>query len=139
MRNSNLLTVVVAAALMFANVACACAAGDMGSEPTAHHHAAGQPATDTMPCPHQDCDDCDELLDSCTTASDYNVVSADRDARSLIPQKIDLEGADLDLAFLDTGQIRPEVTFRSNNPPFASTTTFRVVDTPIRRKDQQTK
>ncbi len=136
MRNSKLLTVVAAFALMFANIACACASTDMDSEPTAHHPSAGQDSDENTPCLHEDCEGCDELLYSCA-AADSSLGSVDRDARTLSPQKIDLDGPDLSLAFLDTGQTWTAL------PPHSiewtgSTALAWVADTPIRRKDQLT-
>ena len=136
MRNSKLFSVVIVAALLFANTACACAPSDMSSEPTAHHHTTNQNDTENTPCPHQDCDGCDQLLDRCTTA-DSSLALADRDARTLPPKKIDLDGPDLDLAILDTGQAWGSSPAYIGSQP-RSTPVPWVVDTPIRRKDQLT-
>ena len=76
-----------------------------------------------------------ELLDRCTTA-DYSVVPADRDARTLQPKKIDLDGPDLELAFLDTGQARGLPIYTRLQPHPARVPW--VAGTPIIRKDQLT-
>ena len=136
MSNSKLLTVVIATALMFANIACACVSNDMGSEPNSHDHSVSQDDNQTAPCPHLDCDGCDNLLDNCTTA-DYSLVAVDWDARTLSRQKIDLDGPDLVLAFLDTGQTWGALPTHPNERT-RSTTLPWVADTPIRRKDQLT-
>lgn len=127
---------------MFANIACACASNDMDSEPAGsehashHHHSANSDDNETTQCVHVDCDGCDELFDNCATPV-YSVVSVDRDARMLSVHKIDLDGPDLDLAFLDTGQAwqpLPPQSYESR----PSTALSWVADTPIRRKDQLT-
>jgi uncharacterized protein YecT (DUF1311 family) len=136
MRNSKLFTVVIVAALLFANVACACAPSDMYSEPPAHHHANSQDDNESTPCVDQDCDGCDELLNRCTTA-DYSVASADRDARTLPPKNIEVDGPDLDLAFLDTGQAWGSLPPYTGSQPHPARVPW-VTDTPIIRKDQLT-
>lgn len=126
------------AALLFANVACACAPSDKSSEPTsAHHHTANQDDTENTPCPPpQDCDGCDELLDQCTTA-DSSLTPTVRDGQALLPQKIELDGPDLDLAILDTGQTWGLLTSYIGSQPGPTLAPW-VIDTPIRRKDQLT-
>lgn len=108
----------------------------MSSEPPAHHHANSQDDNESAPCPHQDCDGCDQLRDRCTSA-DYSVALADRDARTLPPKKIDLDGPDLDLAFLDTGQAGGSLPTYTGLQPHPARVPW-VVSTPIIRKDQLT-
>ena len=136
MRNSKLFTVVIAAALMFANMACACAPGDMSSEPPAHHHTTSQDDNESTPCPHQDSGGCDELLDRCTPV-DYSLALADRDARTIPSQKIELDSPDLDLAFLDTGKAWRSLPPYTGSQPHSARAPW-VADTPISRKDQLT-
>jgi hypothetical protein len=142
MRNSKLLTALIATTLMFSNMACACASVDMSPEPTtAHHHATSHDAIDNAPCSHQDCEGCGDLLESCTT-TDFSLAPVDQDARILPSQKTDLErpdleGPDLDIAFFDTGQAwRSLPEHISWTPPI--TVVSWVADTPIQRKDQLT-
>jgi hypothetical protein len=142
MGRSKLLTVVIATTLMFSNMACACAPGDMSAEPaTAHHHVTSQSDVENTPCSHQDCEGCGDLLESCTTADD-SLTTVDRDARLLPPQKPDPDvpdsgGLDLDIAFLDTGPVwRALPEHISWTSPL--TTVSRVADTPVQRKDQLT-
>ena len=142
MGRSKLLTVVIATTLMFSNMACACAPGDMSAEPTtAHHHVTSQSDVENTPCPHQDCEGCGDLRESCTTADD-SLTTVDRDARLLPPQKPDPDvpdpgGPDLDIAFLDTG---PAWRSLPGQISWTSPLTInpRVADTPIQRKDQLT-
>ncbi len=136
MRNSKLFSVVIVAALLFANIACACAPSGASSEPPAHHHSANQDDPENTPCPQQDCDGCDELLDRCTSA-DYSLALADRDVPTLPPQRMDLDGPDLDQAFSDTGQAWGSLRAYSGSQP-GSTRVAWVADTPIIRKDQLT-
>lgn len=136
MRNSKLFTVVIAAALLFANMACACGPGDMSSEPPAHHHATSQDDTQSIPCPHHDCDGCNALLDPCTTA-DYRLALADRDARTLLPKTIDLDGQDPDLCFSDTGQAWGSLPTCTDSQRHSARVP-RVAGTPVIRKDQLT-
>lgn len=136
MKNSKPFTAAIAIALLFANMVCACALSEMDAEPPAHHHANSQDDNESTPCAHQDCDGCDGLLDQCKSA-DYSVASVDRDAQILPPKKLELEGPDLDLAFLDTGQAW------DSSPPYTGlqphpASTHWVVGTPIIRKDQLT-
>lgn len=142
MGQSKLLALVITAALLFSNIACACASGDMSSEATtAHHHTTSQGDVENPPCPHQDCEGCGELLENCATA-DYGLAPIDRDARIQPSQKTNLDvpnldGPDLDMAFLDTGQLKGVLPEHIGWTPLL-TAVYLTEDTPIRRKDQLT-
>jgi hypothetical protein len=141
MRNSKLLTIVLAAALMLSNIACACASSAVASESsnssqTFHHHAASDGPAGSMTCAHQDCDGCDELQDTCATP-DYTVVSADRDIRVATLTEIDLDNGGLDLIYTGVDPPWHPRTLRLD-PALDSVVAVYLPDTPINRKDQLT-
>lgn len=141
MRNSKLLTIVLAAALMLSNIACACASSAVASESsnssqTFHHHAASDGPAGSMTCAHQDCDGCDELQDTCATP-DYTVVSADRDIRVATLTEIDLDNGGLDLIYTGVDPPWHPRTLRLDLA-LDSVVAVYLPDTPINRKDQLT-
>lgn len=141
MRNSKLITFVLAAALMLSNIACACTSIDVAGESSsssqiAHHHATGDDPAGGITCAHQDCDGCDELQDTCATP-DYTVVSAERDNRVATLTEIDLDGGDLDLSYTGLDSPWHPRTLRLA-PPVDSVVAVYLPDTPINRKDQLT-
>ncbi|WOJ98139.1 hypothetical protein R0137_06075 [Congregibacter brevis] len=141
MRNSKLFTVVLAAALMLSNIACACVSSAVASESsnssqTSDHHAASDNPAAGLQCAHQDCGGCDELQDSCATP-DYTVVSAERDIRVATLTEINLDSGDLDLIYTGVDPPWYPRTFRVA-PPLDSVVVVRPLDTPINRKDQLT-
>lgn len=135
MKNSKIFSAVFVAALLFANIACACAPSDASAEPPAHHHTTNQDDPENTPGPQQDCDGCDQLLDRCTSA-DYSLALVDRDARTLPPQRMDLDGPDPDQAS-DTGQAWGSLRAYGGSQPRLTRVAW-VADTPILRKDQLT-
>lgn len=136
MKKSKLFNIAVVVALLFANMACACTPSDTNSEPAVHHHTTNQDDAENTPCSPQNCDGCDDMFARCTTG-DSSFASVDREAWTLLPKKIELDGPDLGQAILDTGQTRvalsTHIGSQSSSPPAP-----RVLDTPIRRKDQLT-
>lgn len=168
MKNSKLLSAMLSVALMFANMACACSPGESSMAPGAHQHGTvhahesaltedragdmtASMAADTkaamttattgaaqtaMPCSHRDCQGCAEQLDGCSS-TDYSLASADREKQVPGPDSVDADGPDLDLAYIDTGQYLP--TPPAGSPlRSAQPYSLRVLDSPIRRKDQLT-
>lgn len=136
MKTSKLFIVVLATALMFANMACACASIAPSNDSTGHQHAAMQGASEHVPCHHRECEGCDELLDNCATP-EYSVVSSDRDSRLVGSNPSDLDDPELELAYVDTGQPRaspPNHALIARYKPAL----IRRADTPIQRKDQLT-
>lgn len=134
MKTSKLFTAVLAAALMLANMACACASAAPGNDAAGHQHAAMQDSSEHAPCHHQECQGCDVLLDRCAT-TEYSVLSGDRDSRLVGANPSNLDDPELELAFLDTGQPRaspPNHALIARYTPAL----LRRADTPIRRKDQ---
>ena len=141
MKRSKLITVVLAAALMLSNIACACALSAIASESgnssqTSHHHAASDDPAGGMPCAHQDCDGCDDIQDACPTP-DYTVVSAERDIRVAALIEVDLDNGDLDLIYTGVDPPWHPPTLRLD-PPLDSVVAVYLPDTPINLKDQLT-
>jgi hypothetical protein len=136
MKRSNLLTVAITVALLFANPACACAASDRDAEAVVHHHAAGLDSGHDAPCRHQDCQGCDQIVDRCSTP-EYCLTCGDRSTHLPAPPQADPDGPDLHLATLDTGQTW-SASKVPNEPLPLATSDLRATDTPIRRRDQLT-
>lgn len=141
MRSTKLFTVVLAAALMLSNIACACASSAVPSESsnssqTSHHHAVSDDPAGGMPCAHQECDGCDQRQDTCATP-DYTVVSAEREIRVATLTEIDLDSGNLDLIYTGVDPPWNPLTLRLA-PPVDSVVAVDRPDTPINRKDQLT-
>jgi len=136
MKTSKLFTVVLVTALMFANMACACAPAGPATDAVGHQHEAMQDSSEHAPCHHQNCEGCEELLDRCATP-DYKLASSDRDSRLVGPNPSDLDGPELELAFVDTGQPRASPPSHALSVRYTPALNLRA-DTPIQRKDQLT-
>ncbi len=139
MRNSKLLTVVLAATLVFSNIACACAssavaASDQNASATEHHHAASNDSVGDMPCAHYDCDGCEDVQVDCG-ASDFFVASAERDNRATPLAQIDFDSSDLEL--VHTASDPPSIYLpHQHTVVWGSAAAALPLDTPLLRNDQ---
>lgn len=138
MKKFKLLNVVLAAALMLSNIACACASSAVASQgnesnQSAHHHAASDDPASSMPCAHQDCDGCDELQDTCATP-DYTIVSAERDNRVATLTEIDADSSDLNLIYTGVDPHWHTRIFQLALP-IDGVVAVLLPDTPVNRKD----
>ncbi len=136
MRTPKLFNLVIVAALMLANVACACASVAPTADAAVHQHSAMQESSEHAPCHHQDCNGCGELLDSCGTP-EYSVESSDRANRLAAPNQSAFDAPELEPAFIDTGQPSAIPSTHTLHGRYL-TTLSRRANTPIQRKDQLT-
>lgn len=121
MLSSRLITVVLACALMFSNIACACASTDAASNDThhvagGHHHGADTDVSGHMPCEHLDCPGCDDPQDACAATPDYVVVSAERDHQTPLTAQLDFDSGDD--AFIDSVTDRSSSVLRKTRIRF---------------------
>ena len=139
MKKAKLLTIVLATALVFSNIACACAssvvvASDDAPEVSKHHHAASSDAMDDMPCAHHDCEGCEDLQVDCG-APDFIVVSAERDNRATLLAQIDFDSSDLELVY--SGTDPPSFYLpHQHTLVWGSAAAALPLDTPVLRNDQ---
>ena len=134
MVRSNLLTILAAAALVFANVACACANVTGAATPPdahAHHHIDSQASSDRAPCPHQGCDDCADVLEGCQNP-EYGL---ERDTRPGPTAKVDLDDSDPGAAPMGTGPPLPALAL-STRAVSTTASPLRQARTPVQLKDQ---